>query len=158
MSYQIRPATEADMPAVLRLIRQLAVYEKEPEAVDVTVEELVADGFGPSPVFRCHVLESEKSIAGMALFYYRYSTWKGKTVHLEDLVIDERHRQKGYGEALLKSVIRFAAEEKVRRIEWAVLDWNTPAMKLYEKIGASILEDWNIVQMNRGQYEKALDS
>ncbi len=158
MSYQIRWATQADMPEVLRLIQQLAEYEKEPEAVEITVEELERDGFGPYPLFKCHVLEAEKAIVGMTLFYYRYSTWKGKTVHLEDLVIDENHRHKGYGEALLKSVIRFAAKEKVRRIEWAVLDWNTPAMKLYKKIGATIHEDWNIVQMNQTQYKKLLQN
>lgn len=156
MGYQIRKATKADMPAVLGLIRQLAAYEKEPEAVEITVEELQKEGFGKAPLFRCQVLEAEEGIVGMALFYYRYSTWKGKTVHLEDLVIEENHRHQGYGEALLKSVIRIAAQEKVRRIEWAVLDWNTPAIRLYKKIGATIHEDWNIIQMNPSQYQKFL--
>ncbi len=156
MDYQIRPALKTDMPAVLRLIQQLATYEKEPDAVEITVEDLENDGFGPHPIFKCHVLEKDQEVVGIALFYFRYSTWKGKTIHLEDLVIDLHHRHRGYGEALLKSVIAYAATQKVRRVEWAVLDWNTPAMKLYEKMGASILEDWNIVQMDRTQYLKVL--
>lgn len=156
MDYQIRPAVKADMPAVLRLIQQLATYEKEPDAVEITVEDLENDGFGPQAIFKCHVLERDRVVIGIALFYFRYSTWKGKTIHLEDLVIDLHHRHKGYGEALLKSVIAYAATQQVRRMEWTVLDWNTPAMKLYEKMGASIFEDWNIVQMDRNQYLKVL--
>lgn len=152
MDAHVRPAVKADMPAVLRLIQELAAYENEPDAVEVTVEELERDGFGPRPVFKCHVVQKEKRVVGMALFYYRYSTWKGKTVHLEDLVIEKSERQKGYGEALLKSVIDFAASQNVRRVEWAVLDWNTPAINLYKKIGATILEDWFIVQMDKSTY------
>lgn len=156
MTYKIRKAEKSDMPAVLRLIQQLATFEKEPDAVEVSLEELVEDGFGVRPFFKCHVLEVKGQVLGIALFYYRYSTWKGKTIHLEDLIIDENHRKKGYGKALIKSVIDYAVSKKVRRIEWVVLDWNTPAIKFYEKMGATIHKDWNVVQMDQKQYTNAL--
>lgn len=157
MSYKIREAQREDMPAVWNLIRQLAIYEREPEAVEITVEDLIRDGFGKTPLFKCLVAEEEKQILGMALFYYRYSTWKGKTVHLEDLIVEEEHRQKGIGMRLLKEVLLHADSEKVKRIEWAVLDWNTPAISLYEKIGAGIYREWDVVQMSRTSYLRALE-
>lgn len=136
------------MPAVLELIRELAAFEKEPDAVVVTVEELVRDGFGPNPLFRTFVAEVDGEIIGMALFYYRYSTWKGRTIHLEDLIVKQDRRGTGAGSTLYREVIRFAKQDGVRRVEWVVLNWNTHAIDFYERSGAAILQDWLTVQMN----------
>lgn len=150
----IRKGTPTDMPAVLSLIKELAAYEKEPDAVVVTVEDLVRDGFSPNPLFHCFVAEVNDRIIGIALYYYRYSTWKGKTIHLEDLIVKEKERGIGAGMALYKEVIKQGKKDGVRRIEWAVLDWNQNAIDFYEKTGAKVLTDWRLVQMD----EQAIDA
>ena len=144
----IRKATKKDMQSVLELIQELAIFEKEPDAVIVTVDDLVRDGFSENPLFQCFVAEEENNITGMALFYYRYSTWKGKTIHLEDLIVKESKRGTGAGFALYKEIIKQGKAENVRRIEWNVLDWNIAAIDFYEKSGAKILEDWRVVHMD----------
>lgn len=136
------------MATVLTLIKELAVFEKEPDAVVVTLEDLQRDGFGPTPMFYTFVAESDDKIVGVALFYYRYSTWKGRTIHLEDLIVTEDFRGKGVGIALYKEVILQGKKDGVRRIEWNVLDWNEPAIKFYETSGARVLKDWYVVQMD----------
>ena len=152
----IRKATEKDMPYVLELIQELATFEKEPDAVVVTVADLVRDGFSEHPLFHCYVAEKENTIIGMALFYYRYSTWKGKTIHLEDLIVKADQRGSGAGFALYKEIIKQGKKDKVRRIEWNVLDWNTPAIDFYEKSGAKVLDDWRVVQMDESGIERFL--
>jgi GNAT superfamily N-acetyltransferase len=144
----VRKATKDDMPAVLELITELAVFENEPNAVVITVADLERDGFSENPLFNCFVFEEDQEIIGMALYYYRYSTWKGKTIHLEDLVVKANKRGTGAGFALYKEIIKQGKKDKVRRIEWNVLDWNTPAIKFYEKSGAKVLTDWRVVQMD----------
>ena len=144
----IRKALKKDMPCVLELIQELAIFEKEPDAVVVTVDDLVRDGFSEQPLFQCFVAEVENEIIGMALFYYRYSTWKGKTIHLEDLIVKESKRGTGAGFALYKEIIQQGKAENVRRIEWNVLDWNTSAIDFYEKSGAKVLGDWRVVHMD----------
>ena len=144
----IRKATKKDMQSVLELIQELAIFEKEPDAVLVTVDDLVRDGFSENPLFQCFVAEEENNIIGMALFYYRYSTWKGKTIHLEDLIVKESKRGTGAGFALYKEIIKQGKAENVRRIEWNVLDWNIAAIDFYEKSGAKILKDWRVVHMD----------
>ncbi len=144
----VRKATKNDMPSVLKLIQELATFEKEPDAVVVTVDDLIRDGFSENPLFQCFVAEVENEIIGMALYYYRYSTWKGKTIHLEDLVVKESKRGTGAGFALYKEIIKQGKAENVRRIEWNVLDWNTPAIDFYEKSGAKVLRDWRVVHMD----------
>ena len=144
----IRKATKNDMPSVLELIQELATFEKEPDAVVVTVDDLVRDGFSENPLFQCFVAEVDGEIIGMALYYYRYSTWKGKTIHLEDLIVKENKRGTGAGFSLYKEIIKQGKAENVRRIEWNVLDWNTPAIDFYEKSGAKVLDDWRVVHMD----------
>lgn len=157
----IRRGKPEDMEAVLGLIQELADFEKEPDAVLISVEDLVRDGFGPTPLFQVFVAEVEsdsstdqyhdeqpKEIVGIALYYYRYSTWKGKILHLEDLVVKEKMRGTGLGYALYSEIIKQAKKDQVRRIDWHVLDWNTPAIEFYEKTGAKYLEDWSVVQMD----------
>ena len=154
----IRKATKNDMPQVLELIQELAIFEKEPDAVVVTVDDLVRDGFSENPLFQCFVAEVENEIIGMALYYYRYSTWKGKTIHLEDLIVKENKRGTGAGFALYKEIIKKGKAENVRRIEWNVLDWNTPAIDFYEKSGAKVLGDWRVVHMDDKGIEQFLNT
>ena len=149
MEYIIRDAVAEDMSQVLDRIKELAVFENEPDAVEVTVEELISEGYGERPLFHCFVAEVESQIVGIALVYYRFSTWKGKTVHLEDLVVKESMRGTGLGMALYKRVMQYAKEKGVKRVEWNVLDWNTPAINFYEKSGAKILDGWLVVQMDQ---------
>ena len=136
------------MAAVLDLIQELATFEREPEAVVVTVADLERDGFGTDPLFYTFVAEKNNIIVGMALYYYRYSTWKGKTIHLEDLVVGENMRGTGVGLALYTEIIAQGKRDGVRRIEWNVLDWNTPAIDFYQKSGAKILPAWLVAQMD----------
>jgi GNAT superfamily N-acetyltransferase len=144
----IRRGNPEDMKAVLGLIKELAEFEKEPNAVLVTVDDLIRDGFGPVPLFHVFVAEVESEIVGIALYYYRYSTWKGKTIHLEDLVVKDKMRGTGLGYALYSEIIKQGKKDQVRRVEWNVLDWNTPAIDFYEKSGAKVLRDWDVVQMD----------
>lgn len=162
----IRKGQKEDMPAVLDLIKELAIFEKEPNAVVLTVEDLERDGFQENPLFHTFIAELDnesndskqvKQIVGMALYYYRYSTWKGKTIHLEDLIIKEKMRGSGLGFALYKEIIAQGKKDDVRRIEWNVLDWNTPAIEFYEKSGAKILTDWRVVNMDENGIEEFLN-
>ena len=136
------------MKAVLDLIQELATFEKEPYAVVVTVADLERDGFGENPLFYTFVAEVDNEIVGTALYYYRYSTWKGKTIHLEDLIVKEKMRGSGLGFALYSKIIEQGKHDKVRRIEWNVLDWNTPAIDFYVKSGAKVLDTWRVAQMD----------
>jgi GNAT superfamily N-acetyltransferase len=150
----IRKGQEKDMPAVLDLIKQLAIFEKEPEAVEVSLEDLIRDGFSSPPLFNTFLAEVEGKIVGMALYYYRYSTWKGKTIHLEDLIVNEAFRGTGAGMALYSEIIKQGKKDNVRRIEWAVLDWNRNAISFYEKTGARVLKDWYQVHMDQSGIQK----
>ncbi|WP_428223581.1 N-acetyltransferase family protein [Flavobacterium sp.] len=153
----IRRGRKEDMKAVLRLIQELAVYEKEPEAVVVTVSDLERDGFGDHPLFYTFIAEIAGEIIGMALYYYRYSTWKGKTIHLEDLIVTEHRRGTGAGFALYKEIIKQGELDGVRRIEWNVLDWNTSAIDFYEKTGAKVFDDWRVAQMDENGMQDFLN-
>ena len=154
----IRKVTKNDMPSVLELIQELATFEKEPDAVVVTVDDLVRDGFSENPLFQCFVAEVDNEIIGMALYYYRFSTWKRKTIHLEHLTVKENNRGTGAGFALYKEIIKQGKAENVRRIEWNVLDWNTPAIDFYEKSGAKVLGDWRVVHMDDKGIEQFLNT
>lgn len=153
----IRKAQKEDTEEVLSLIRELAEFEKEPEAVEINVEDLQRDGFGKSPLFTCFVAEVENKIVGMALFYFRYSTWKGKTVHLEDLIVKKTMRGMGIGSALFRRTMEFARENNVKRVEWVVLNWNKNAVDFYEKSGANILKDWWLVQFDKNSLNAFLE-
>lgn len=144
----IRKGTIEDMPRVLELIQELAAFEKQPDAVQVTVTDLERDGFGPNPLFQILVAEVAGEIPGIALYYNRFSTWKGKTIHLEDLIVSEQYRGSGIGMKLYEAVMAEAKNQKVRRVEWNVLDWNTPAISFYEKTGAVVFKDWLVAQMD----------
>jgi len=154
MSVLIRDAVQNDMKQVLMLIKELAKFEKEPNAVILDEEQLVRDGFSKNPKFKCFVAESNNEIIGMALGYSRYSTWKGVTMHLEDLIVTKSRRGNGVGSKKKKKFINYAHSLRVKRIEWAVLDWNVNAIEFYEKNGAKILSDWRVAQMDEDSIKK----
>jgi GNAT superfamily N-acetyltransferase len=139
----IRTATPADIPVMLDLIRGLAEYEREPNAVVATEEDLRRDGFGPQPKFRCVIADWEGRPAGFAFFFYNYSTWRGQPgVYLEDLFVLPEMRGKGIGKALLQHLAQVAVQEHCYGIRWMVLEWNEPALKFYDSLGATILGEW----------------
>lgn len=144
----IRKAEKHEMPQVLELIQELADFEKEPDAVAITAEDLVKAGYGETPLFHCFVAEVDRTIVGMALIYFRFSTWKGRTLHLEDLVVKDAMRGKGVGEALYKEVMKYGQTQGVKRIQWEVLGWNEGAINFYERTGAQVLYDWHVVHMH----------
>ncbi|WP_242203043.1 GNAT family N-acetyltransferase [Aestuariivivens insulae] len=158
MNYTIREATKHDMPAALELIKELAVFEKEPDAVEVTVEDLQRDGFGTQPAFHCFVAEVNSKIEGIALIYNRYSTWKGKAIHLEDLIVSQAMRGSGIGTALLDEVIKYAHNLGVKRVNWEVLDWNEPAITFYENKGANVMREWDVVHLNEAGIKRYIDN
>ncbi len=145
MEYTIRKGEPQDLHAAFQLIMELAIYEKGEHNVTNTPEKMLEDGFGQKPVFEFFVVEtkSEKpEIVGMALTYIRYSTWRGKCLWLEDLIVTQSHRQKGLGKLLLDAVIQRAIETNMALVVWQVLDWNTPAINFYKKCGAVLEPEW----------------
>ena len=158
MEFTIRFAQKRDVGAILDLIQELAVFEKEPDAVIVTEADLLEYGFGDKPLFTCFVAEKESKIVAIALIYIRFSTWKGQTVHLEDLIVSQAHRGSGLGTLLLNEVIKYGYSLGVKRICWEVLDWNEPAIKFYESKGATLLKDWYLVQMDEKSIKNYIEN
>lgn len=156
MEYSIRRARTEDMGQVLQLIQELATFEKEENAVDVTEKQLMNDGFGNTKLFQCFVADTENGIGGMALVYPRYSTWKGAIIHLEDLIVTEKMRGTGLGTALLDEVVKYGHSLGVKRINWEVIDWNEPAIEFYESKGAKVMRDWDVVQLDEKGIENYL--
>ena len=145
----IRPATPADVPTILRFIRDLATYEREPDAVHATEADLMRDGFGPTPRFSCLIAELDGAPAGFALYFTSYSTWRGHHgIRLEDLYVTPSLRGKGIGKDLLAHLARIAVEQGCSRFEWDVLAWNTPAIAVYEKIGTQMMTEWRIMRLS----------
>ncbi|GAA3973574.1 GNAT family N-acetyltransferase [Hymenobacter antarcticus] len=139
----LRRGVETDLPQVLALIQELAEYERAPEAVTNTLAAMQRDGFGPDPIFGFFVLEdAAQKITGLALFYTAYSTWKGRMLYLEDLVVTEAARRGGFGRLLFDAVVAEARATGAVRLKWQVLDWNEPAIAFYKKLGATIEDEW----------------
>ena len=154
MNFTLRLAEKTDMESVLNLITELAVFENEPDAVEITVDDLIRDGFSSPPKFRVYVAEQENTIIGIALFYERFSTWKGKTLHLEDLIVTKSKQKIGAGKALYTAVLKYAYDHHFNRVAWEVIDWNKNAIDFYKSTGATYLNDWSVVQMNKENLEK----
>ncbi len=142
MSTPIRTATAADCGRLLELIKELALYEKAPQEVTVSLDEFTAAGFGESPVWKAYVVEVDQEIAGFALFYTRYSTWKGCRLYLEDFIVTEKHRGKGLGKLLFERIIQEAKTGNYKGMVWQVLDWNEPAINFYNKYAANLEAGW----------------
>lgn len=156
MAYTIRKAVREDMPQVYELIKELAAYENASDQVEITVADLEDEGFDKSS-FTCFVADVDGRLEGMALVYFRFSTWKGRTVHLEDLIVRKSMRGTGLGGALYKRVVEFGSENGVRRIEWVVSEGNKNAIEFYENTGADIKRNWYTVHMDESVIENILD-
>lgn len=149
MGVAIRAATEADVPQILAFIRALATYEREPDAVIATEEGLLRDGFGPNPYFQCLMADWDGAPAGFALYFFNYSTWLGRPgIYLEDLFVLPEFRGLGIGKSLLQQVAAVAVEKGCLRLQWEVLDWNTPAIDFYRAMGAEFLDEWRNVRVS----------
>jgi len=143
VSLTIRDAVPADVREMVALIRDLAIYEKEPDAAVATEADLLRDGFGPEPYFHCVMAEWDGAVAGFALFFFQYSTWEGRpALYLEDLFVREPFRKRGIGVALFQRLAQIALERKCTRFQWECLDWNQPALDFYESAGAKVLREW----------------
>jgi len=139
----LRPAQAEDVPLILQFIRELAEYEREPQAAVATPEDLLRDGFGPEPKFHVTLAHFDGEPAGFAFWFFNYSTWQGRPgLYLEDLFVRPPLRNKGIGKALLVELARIAVEKNCGRFQWQVLDWNTPAIEFYESLGARPLKEW----------------
>lgn len=152
MEYLIRKAVKEDVGAILALVKELAEYEKAPDAVEVTAAELEKDGFGPDAIYSAFVAETDGVVVGMALYYIKYSTWKGKAIYLDDIIVNEKYRRHGIGGKLFEEVIKAGKAMGVRKIDWQVLDWNEPAIEFYKKYNAVFNGEW----VNCTLYEKEL--
>ncbi len=148
MNTQIRRAVADDCPAMLTLINELALYEKAPEQVTVSLEHFTESGFGPSPIWWAFVAELEGKIVGMALYYIRYSTWKGQRMYLEDIIVNEAMRGQGIGAKLMDTLIEECKEKKFSGMMWQVLDWNEPAINFYKKYNANLDGEWINCSLN----------
>jgi ribosomal protein S18 acetylase RimI-like enzyme len=160
MSFIIRRGDRNDVPGIFRLIKELALFERAPEAVINTEQMLLEDGFGENSIYKVFVAEAcdTNEVIGMALYYTAYSTWKGKILYLDDLVVTESSRRYGIGRKLINQVLQDALDNKVSQIRWQVLDWNTPAIEFYKSLGVEFDAEWINCKMNPEQIEKYFKS
>ena len=151
MSFIIRHGDEKDVAGMFRLVKELAEFEKAPEAVVNTEARLREDGFGKNPIYKVFIAEEVATgdVVGMALYYTAFSTWKGRIFYLDDLIVTEAFRRYGIGEKLLNEVLKAAAEAGVNQIRWQVLDWNKPAITFYEKVGVEFDAGWIDCKMTK---------
>ena len=152
--FKIRKGTKDDLPQVLSLIKELALYERAPQEVTNTLESMEQDGFGPQPIYFLWVAEKNNIIVGIAICYVRYSTWKGQMLYLEDIVVTESERGQKIGKALMETVIGFAKENNYKGLLWQVLDWNQPAIQFYKKFNAQFDGEWFNVKLSHEQLQQ----
>lgn len=146
---RIRPAEVADVPLILELVRELATYERDPDAVVATEADLLRDGFGERPIFQCLIAEWDGVGAGFAFYFFNYSTWRGRPgIHLEDLFVRPQFRGKGIGKGLLIKVAEVAVANQCARFQWDVLDWNQTAIDFYHSLGATFMSEWRIMRVS----------
>ncbi|MBS1557552.1 MAG: GNAT family N-acetyltransferase [Bacteroidetes bacterium] len=154
MGIQIREGKKSDLPRALELIRELAEFEKAPHEVTNTVQQMEEDGFGASPIYGFFVAENEKEIVGLSLFYWRYSTWKGKRLYLEDIIVTEKERNQGIGKLLFDRTLLHALESNCTGMMWQVLEWNKPAINFYKKYQAKLDSEWVNCSLEKKQMEE----
>jgi GNAT superfamily N-acetyltransferase len=154
MSVIIRKGLPEDIANALHLVKELAAFELAPNEVEVTIEEMIHWGFGADKLFDFFVAEKNNTIIGIALYYYKYSTWKGKCLFLEDIIVTENERGQGIGKLLFNEVIKVAKEKKVRRMEWQVLDWNKAAIDFYKTYDSTLDSEWINCKLTNHDLEK----
>lgn len=157
MSIVIRQGKKQDLHRVLELIRELAEYERAPHEVINTVAKMEEDGFGPNPIYGFYVAERDSKIVGLSLYYWRYSTWKGKRLYLEDIIVTESERGKGAGKLLFDRTMEKALEENCSGMMWQVLEWNEPAINFYKKYGAKLDDEWTNCNLEAAQIKDILN-
>lgn len=154
----IRPGRKDDLPRVLELIRELAEFERAAHEVINTVALMEKDGFGEKPIFGFFVAENDKGIVGLSLYYWRYSTWRGKRLYLEDIIVTEKERGNGIGKLLFDRTMQKCQEEDCSGMMWQVLDWNEPAIRFYRKYDAKLDDEWTNCSLERSQIERLVNS
>jgi GNAT superfamily N-acetyltransferase len=152
----IRVGRKEDLSRVLELVKELATFERAPEQVINTVALMEKDGFGANPIFGFFVAENENRVVGLSLYYWRYSTWKGKRLYLEDIIVTESERGKGIGKKLFDRTLQHAIDSECSGMMWQVLDWNTPAIEFYQKYGSSLSSEWINCSLEREQIEELI--
>jgi len=150
----IREGKKADLPRVLELVRELAEFERAPDEVINTVAAMERDGFGPNPIFGFFVAENARGIVGLSLYYWRYSTWKGKRLYLEDIIVTESERGKGIGKLLFDRTLKHTLDTGCSGMVWQVLDWNEPAIEFYKKYGSKVSGEWYTCTIERGEIDR----
>lgn len=153
----IRRGNIDDLPRALELVTELATFERAADQVTNTVKQMERDGFGPEPIFGFFVAENENGIVGLSLFYWRYSTWKGKRLYLEDIIVTESQRGKGIGKRLFERTLQHALDSNCSGMMWQVLDWNSPAIEFYKKYGSSLTNEWINCTLEKEQIELIVD-
>jgi GNAT superfamily N-acetyltransferase len=156
MKIQIRKGVQTDLPQVLDLIKELAIYENALDEVTIKLEDLERDGFGSERLFHFLVAVNEKELVGIAFYYTRYSTWKGKILYLEDFVVKEKDRGKGIGTLLFEETVRVCKNKEYNGMAWQVLDWNEPAINFYKKYKASLSSSWLNCKLSKNQIKSLI--
>ena len=154
MNITLRNAVKTDIPDILSLIKELALYERAPLEVTITAQDLEQDGFGENPIFYAIMADADGAVAGMAFYYFSYSTWKGKCMYLEDIIVKEHLRGNNIGTILFEKMIEIAQQNKVKRLHWQVLDWNEPAINFYKKYDAVLDNTWVNGKLTDEQLQK----
>lgn len=151
MKFTVRKAVKKDAADILRLIKELAEYEKALEEVKVSLQELENDGFGPNAIYSAFVAEADGKVVGMALYYVKYSTWKGRCIYLDDIVVSEPYRRYGIGGKLFEEVVKVCQAMGARKMDWQVLDWNEPAIEFYKKYSTVFSDEWRNCTLHEKQ-------
>lgn len=150
----IRKGEPKDVAAAFALVNELAEFEKAPDAITNTPDDMIRDGFGSKPAFEFYVAELNGSVVGIALYFIKYSTWKGRGLYLDDLIVTEKHRGKGIGKMLFEKILQEANLISANQVHWQVLDWNTPAIEFYKKYGASVESEWLDCKLDHKQFQE----
>ena len=155
MSVKIRTATQSDLPVILQYIHDLAKYEKAPDEVELSLDDLKDSLFGPNPQVFCLISEQDNKTTGFAVWHLNYSTWLGKHgIYLEDLYVDPKFRSQGHGKALLQKLAQICIEKGYKRLQWWVLDWNESAIDFYKSIGAQPMDQWTVFRVSGSSLRK----
>ena len=149
----IRKGTKEDVYSLLSLVKELAAYEKAADEVEITSDQLLEDGFGTNSIYEFYVAELGEEVVGIALYYHKYSTWKGRCIYLEDIVVNQSQRRLGIGRLLFEAVRKEAVLIKAKRMEWQVLDWNEPAIEFYKSLDAHFDHEWINVKLTGQQLD-----